>query len=219
LATNQLEVFTASTSPSPPVSTAQHVLDDHCCKTHFSKLMHATSDPVDQARLLASCSPGSGDWLHALPISSVDGLKWTTPQFEYLQVSVSEHQLFARTSSYVCGTTVTADGHCHDSACSGRLSRHDQINDLLCRARFLLVSLIHCVPQNVPMVLHYRNVDIVGMGCYLSRHLCKYATLSLVLTSLLLPSRPREFGGVQALEWVAYIGRRLASTTHEPRVQ
>jgi len=26
-------------------------------------------------------------------------LKWTTPQFEYLQISVSEHQLFARTTA------------------------------------------------------------------------------------------------------------------------
>jgi len=41
-----------------------------CCQL----CLHATSDPVGQARLLASCSPVSGDWLHALPISSV-GLK------------------------------------------------------------------------------------------------------------------------------------------------
>jgi len=39
------------------------------CAIHYTK-----APLVDQARLLASCSSGSGDWLHALPISSV-GLK------------------------------------------------------------------------------------------------------------------------------------------------
>jgi len=52
LANDPLEVSTASTSPSPPVSTAQRVWDVQCCKTQFGKLVHATSDPVDQARLL-----------------------------------------------------------------------------------------------------------------------------------------------------------------------
>jgi len=91
-------------------------------------------------------------------------LNWTTPQFEYLQVSVSEHQLFARTLAYaeqrlllMAITVSLAVVHV-----SGRHSRHNQINDLLCAvhlrvlACFLLVSLIHCVPQvgNVPMGLH-----------------------------------------------------------------
>jgi len=46
-------------------------MSDQCRKIQFSKLVHATSDSVDQARLIAWCSPGTGDWLPALPISSV----------------------------------------------------------------------------------------------------------------------------------------------------
>ena len=69
-AANPLEV----SAPTLPASTVQHVWDEHCCKVQHVKILNATFDPVDRARLLASCSPGSGDWLHALPLSSV-GLK------------------------------------------------------------------------------------------------------------------------------------------------
>ena len=69
-AANPLEVFT----PTPPASTVQRLWDEHCCKIQHVKILNATSDPVDRARLLASCFAGSGDWLHALPLSSV-GLK------------------------------------------------------------------------------------------------------------------------------------------------
>jgi len=41
LAADPLEVSTASTSLSPPVSTAQRVWDDKSCKTQFGKLVHA----------------------------------------------------------------------------------------------------------------------------------------------------------------------------------
>jgi len=54
LSSDSLEVSTASTSPSPPVTMAQRVWDDQCCKTQFGKLVRATSDLVDQARLLHS---------------------------------------------------------------------------------------------------------------------------------------------------------------------
>jgi len=134
LAADPLEVSTASTSPSPPVSTAQRVWDDQCCKTQFGKLVHATSDPVDQARLLASCSPGSEDWLHAIPISSV-GLKMDNATVR-ISAGLRLGAPFVRSHSCVCVTTVTADGH-HGLSCrrgSGRHSRHHQINDLLCRA-------------------------------------------------------------------------------------
>jgi len=96
--------------------------------------VHANSDLVDQARLLASCSPGSADWLHALPISYV-GLKMdnaTVRIFAGFRLGAP----VVRPHSCVCGTTVTAAGH-HGLSCrhsSGRHSRHNQINDLLCRA-------------------------------------------------------------------------------------
>jgi len=130
LATDRLDVSTASISPSPPVSTAQRVWDDQCCKTQFGKLVHATSDPVDQARLLASCFPGSGDWLHALTVSSV-GLKMDNATVR-ITAGLRLGAPVVRTHSCLGGTTVTADGH-HGLSCrrgSGRHSRHNQINDL-----------------------------------------------------------------------------------------
>jgi len=124
-----LEVSTASTSPSPPVTMAQRVWDAQCCK-----LVHATTDPVDQARLLASCSPGSGDWLHAPSISTV-GLDMDNATVQ-ISAGLRLGAPVVRPHSCVCRTTVTADGHHGLSRCrgSGRHSRHNQINDLLCHA-------------------------------------------------------------------------------------
>ena len=92
------------------------------------------SDPVDRARLLASCSQGSGDWLHALPLSSV-GLKMDNATVR-ISVGLRLGAPVVRSHTCVCGATVTADGH-RGLSCrhgSGRHSRHNQINDLLCRA-------------------------------------------------------------------------------------
>jgi len=65
---------THTTQMTPPSSTSQLAWDDACGKVQAEKLIAATSDQVEHARLLAACSPGSGDWLDALPHSSV-GLK------------------------------------------------------------------------------------------------------------------------------------------------
>jgi len=43
----------------------------HVAKFKYEKLLNNAADPVDTAWLLASCSPWSGDRLHALPLSSV----------------------------------------------------------------------------------------------------------------------------------------------------
>ena len=83
-------------APSPPSSTVQRVWDDHCCKIQHVSLLKATSEPVDRARLLASCSQGSGDWLHALPLSSV-GLKLDNATVRISARLRSEHRLFVLT--------------------------------------------------------------------------------------------------------------------------
>jgi len=61
-------------TPVPPTSHAQRDWDDPCCKVQADQLLGRASDHVERARLLASRSAGSGDWLHALPVASV-GLK------------------------------------------------------------------------------------------------------------------------------------------------
>jgi len=51
------------TSTPPPTSQLQRVWDDQCCKIHAETLLDVATDHVLRARLLAACSPGSGDWL------------------------------------------------------------------------------------------------------------------------------------------------------------
>ena len=59
---------TTSTTPSPPASPVQRVWDSQCCELQADLLLDSAADVVDHARLLESRAPGSGDWLHALPL-------------------------------------------------------------------------------------------------------------------------------------------------------
>lgn len=123
----------SSTLP-PPASKVQRDWDNPCCRVQYEKLLNDATDPVDRARLLASCSPGSGDWLHALPLSSV-GLKMDNASVR-IAAGLRLGAPVVRPHVCVCGATVAADGH-HGLSCrhgSGRHSRHDQLNDLLRRA-------------------------------------------------------------------------------------
>jgi len=113
-----------STSASPlipPESSMQHAWDDPCCKVQADRILDAASDQVERVRLLASRSNGSGDWLHALSLSSAvlkmmntdvciaGGLRLGAP-------IVRPHQC-------VCGAMVTVDGH-HGLSCRHGSGRH-----------------------------------------------------------------------------------------------
>ena len=93
----------------------------------------ATIDSHDRARLLASMAPHSGDWLHALPISSC-GLRLDD---EAIRVAVGLRLgiNLCQPHQCPCGTLVDARGT-HGLACrrsSGRMARHHNINDLIYR--------------------------------------------------------------------------------------
>ncbi len=126
-----------STSASPlipPASSMQHAWDDPCCKVQADRILDSASDQVERARLLASRSTGSGDWLHALPLSSA-GLKMMNADV-CIAVGLRLGAPIVRSHQCVCGTMVTVDGH-HGLSCrhgSGRHVRHNEINELLCRA-------------------------------------------------------------------------------------
>jgi len=116
-----------TTSPSlpisPPVSKVQHDWVNLCCQIQYEKLLNNATDPVDRARLFASCSPGSGGWHHALPLSSLSSARITAG------LRLGTHVV--RPHVCVCGATVAADEH-HGLLCrhgSGRHSSHDQLND------------------------------------------------------------------------------------------
>jgi len=70
---------TTSIAPSPPApaSAVQRVWNNQSCEVQADQLLDAASDHIERARYLVSRAPGSGDWLHTLPLSSI-GLKWTT---------------------------------------------------------------------------------------------------------------------------------------------
>ena len=98
------------------------------------RLLDAATDHVVRARLLAARSPCSGDWLNALPLSSA-GLKMDNATVR-IAAGLRLGAPIVRSHVCVCGATVTVDGH-HGLSCrhgSGRHSRHNQVNDLLCRA-------------------------------------------------------------------------------------
>ena len=118
----------------PPVSMVQRFWDDPCCKVQSDMLLDAAMDHVNRARLLAARSPGSGDWLEALPLSCVGNKMDNTT----VRIAAGLHlgAPIMHTHVCVCGKTVTVDGH-HGLSCrfgSGRHSRHNQVNDVICRA-------------------------------------------------------------------------------------
>jgi hypothetical protein len=97
-------------------------------------LLNQTTDPVERARLLASRSEGSGDWIKALPLSSV-GLKLDNSSVR-IAVGLRLGTPLVHPHQCCCGTMVTTDGH-HGLSCrksAGRQSRHSQINDIILRA-------------------------------------------------------------------------------------
>lgn len=89
---------------------------------------------ADKARLLAAAAPHSGDWLHALPISSC-GLRLDD---NALRVSVAL-RLGAKVCEphiCICGSNVDCFGS-HALSCKkspGRIIRHNNINDIVAKA-------------------------------------------------------------------------------------
>jgi hypothetical protein len=94
-------------SPSTPTSALQKSWDDLCCKVQTDALLNFTSDFVEHARLVASCSPGSGDWLNALPLASA-GLKMDNATVR-IAAGLRLGAPIVRPHVCVCGKMVTVD--------------------------------------------------------------------------------------------------------------
>ena len=94
--------------------------------------MEHHTDTYDKARLLAASSKHSGDWLHAIPISSC-GLR-----LEVVRIAVGLRLSINICEPYVCicGSVVDVRGS-HALSCkhtSGRLTRHNHLNDIVLRS-------------------------------------------------------------------------------------
>ena len=119
----------------PPISVGkQRNWDDLICKSESESLLSGTTDPVERARLLAALAEGSGDWLEALPISSI-GLKLDDSSVR-IAVGLRLGTPLVHPHQCCCGTIVTFDGH-HGLSCRksvGRQSLHSQINEIIHQA-------------------------------------------------------------------------------------
>ena len=108
--------------------------DRRVCQFQYEALLSRTTGDAEHARLLALCSPRSGDWLKALPLSSC-GLRLDD---DTIRVTIGLH-LGARLCEphgCPCGSQVDSKG-LHGLSCkrsAGRTSRHNFINDVLWRA-------------------------------------------------------------------------------------
>jgi len=124
------------TSPAPlgPEARKQRNWDNPVLDAVKSRLLETTTEASDRARLLAVSSPNSSDWLHALPIASCGLLL----DDEAVRVAIG-FRLGAKVCEphiCVCGSQVDARGlHCLScKRSSGRISRHNNINDIIWRS-------------------------------------------------------------------------------------
>ena len=119
--------------PVPSSCSSQRSWDDILSKVSLSELTEGET-MVSHARILASNSEHSGDWLHALPSAPL-GLRLSD---EELRISVGLRLGVPLVVEHICrcGALVLADGH-HGLSCarsSGRSSRHTAVNGLIARA-------------------------------------------------------------------------------------
>ena len=108
---------------------------DSASVSHATRILFDNArDDRDRARLLAVVEPHSGDWLHALPISSCGLLL----DDETIRVAVGLRLGIAICSPHACGCGSNVDSlGTHGLSCHlgiGRLARHHQINDFVCRS-------------------------------------------------------------------------------------
>ena len=119
--------------PSHPASHSQRNWDNPICEATFANIL-SSSDAVGRARLLASTSNGSGQWLHALPSSAL-GLRLTDEETRIaVGLRVGADLVFPH--KCICGSQVSSNGH-HGLSCkksSGRFLRHSLANDIIARS-------------------------------------------------------------------------------------
>ena len=132
-----LDLWCGSIGAAPPTGTLaikQRNWDGPAVSKGRALLESSVDTPQDRARLLAVASPHAGDWLKALPIASC-GLRLDD---EAVRVGVGMRLGLPVCEAHrcICGSWVEECG-LHGLSCRrgiGRLSRHNNINDILCRA-------------------------------------------------------------------------------------
>jgi hypothetical protein len=129
-----LSLYQSSLLPSGQHANKQSSWDKPLVDKTYSELLNSQSDNYHKARLIAAAAPHSGDWLHALPISSC-GLRLDD---EAIRVAVGLRlgANLCEPHRCPCGLLVDSRGS-HGLSCkhsAGRIIRHNYINDLLYHA-------------------------------------------------------------------------------------
>jgi len=119
--------------PLGPDACRQRCWDDGPSLAISSQLL-LQAGPVARARLLASSSPGSGAWLHALPFSNL-GLRLANDELR-TAVGLRHGCPLVRPHKCICRSEVNELGY-HGLSCirsAGRHRRHALANDVIVRA-------------------------------------------------------------------------------------
>ena len=112
----------------------QKTWDKPCIDKTYSTLLASQVDDQSRARLLAASAPHSGDWLHALPISSCS-LRLDDDAV-HVAVGLRLGSVLCMQHVCPCGATVDCRGT-HGLSCkisAGRTPRHAYLNDIIHRA-------------------------------------------------------------------------------------
>ena len=117
----------------PPLASVQKAWDRPFIDSDKELILSSAADSHHRATLLAASAPHSGDWLHALPISSC-GLRLDDESIR-VAVGLRLGVNLCEPHPCPCGSLVDSRGT-HGLACkrsSGRIARHHHLNDLICR--------------------------------------------------------------------------------------
>jgi len=132
-----LSSWSSKSNAPPPIEQKVHIQrewDSKLISNALQGLSERANDSAAKARLLAIQSPHSGDWLHALPITTA-GLRMSG---EVLRIASGIRLGTALCEKHTCkcGVIVESNGH-HGFSCvkgAGRQHRHGMLNDVIWRA-------------------------------------------------------------------------------------
>jgi hypothetical protein len=132
-----LSLWQQTYDASPPNTSSaskQKMWDRPVVNHDYEQLMERLQDDHNKARLLAASSDHSGDWLHALPISSC-GLRLDDNTIR-IAVGLRLGSYVCEPHTCICGAFVNSTGS-HAFSCkksTGRLIRHNYLNNVVYRS-------------------------------------------------------------------------------------
>jgi hypothetical protein len=137
LVISTLDIWKKENISNPPVEPFAHIQkcwDEPSIEKSKLYLLDNASDSYHRARLLATQSPSSGDWLKALPLSSI-GLRMDNETIR-IAVALRLGSAVCEPHDCQCGQFVDIRGS-HCLSCrfgSGKFIRHNLINDVIWRS-------------------------------------------------------------------------------------